>query len=65
MVAVEEAVVAMAQVPGAPEHLFVCTKSSLAFVVDLGGRVVRRFCSENGALGDFLCATVSPQGEEP
>lgn len=43
--------------------LFVCTKSPSAYLTNLQGRVIRTFTCGKTEGGDFLCATVSPQGK--
>ena len=63
VVVIEEAVASFAQLPINPELVFVCTRSTSAFIVDLTGRVVRRFAADNSAMGCFVSATLSPQGE--
>ena len=52
-------------VPTAPEHVFVCTKSSQAFILTIqGGHCIQSFSSGNtDGVGDFVCATISPQAK--
>jgi len=49
--------------PSNPEHVLVCIRSSQAFVMTVQGQAVRCYSSGKTAGGDFLCATVSPQGD--
>jgi len=51
-------------VPNSPDHhVFVCTKSPQAFLMTSQGQMVRTFSSGKSIGGDFLCATISPQGK--
>ncbi len=48
--------------PSNPDHLLVGVKSSQAFVMTVQGQLLRSFSSGKQTGGDFLCATLSPQG---
>lgn len=47
---------------GASDHVFVCGKSSSAYLVNMQGRVLRTFSTGKTEGGDILCATLSPRG---
>lgn len=47
---------------GTSDHIFVCGKSSSAYLINLQGRVLRTYSTGKTEGGDILCATVSPQG---
>jgi WD40 repeat-containing protein SMU1 len=49
--------------PNNPDQIFVCPKASQAYLMTPQGQVVRTFSSGKQTGGDFLCATVSPQGK--
>lgn len=51
-------------VPHTPDHLFVVTKSANAYIMTQSGEVLKTFAGgkPTGQGGDFLCATLSPQG---
>jgi hypothetical protein len=48
--------------PNNPDQIMVCTKSSQAFLMTAQGQVIRSYSSGKAAGGDFICATISPQG---
>lgn len=50
-------------VPNTPDLVFVCTNSPQAFIMTTHGQVVRSFSSGKQCGGDFVCATISPQGK--
>jgi hypothetical protein len=59
----ETAINALQAMPGNADHLFVCTGSSQAFLVNMKNQqVLKSFSSGKTTGGDFLCGTVSPQG---
>ena len=49
--------------PNNPDHIFVCTKSSQAYLMTTHGQLIRTYSSGKQEGGDFVCATVSPQGK--
>lgn len=49
--------------PNNPDQIFVCTKSSQAYLMTIHGQVIRTFSSGKQTGADFVCATVSPQGK--
>jgi hypothetical protein len=46
---------------GGLDQLFICSKGNSAYLTTLQGRMIRTYSSGNDK--DFLCATISPQGE--
>jgi WD40 repeat-containing protein SMU1 len=48
--------------PNNSEHVFICTKSSQAYLMTAHGQLLRTYSSGKQTGGDFVCATVSPQG---
>ena len=58
----EVAVHTLQAVPNNPDQIFVCTRSSSAYILTLQGHIVKTFSSGKRTGGDFLCATISPQG---
>lgn len=59
----ETAVHTLQWVPGNPDQVFVCTRSAEAYIFTLQGQLVKTFSSGKRSGGDFLCATLSPQGK--
>ena len=49
--------------PNNPDQVFVCNKSSNAYIMTIQGQIIKTFSSGKVSGGDFVCATVSPQGK--
>jgi len=49
--------------PNNPDNMIVCSKSPNAFLMTTQGQLIRTFSSGKTSGGDFLCATLSPQGK--
>jgi len=60
---VETSIHTVLQIPNANEHFLVCNRSATAYMVTLQGQVVKSFSSGKTQGGDFVCASVSPQGK--
>ena len=56
------AVQSLHAMPNNPDHFLVCVKSPQAFVMTAQGQVIKTLSSGKVSGGDFVCATVSPQG---
>lgn len=50
-------------VPGHAEHIIICPKSSCAYLLTIQGQLIRTFSSGKVTGGDFVAATLSPQGK--
>ena len=50
-------------VPGTTDQVFVGTNSAVAYIMTTQGQLVRRMASGKQTGGDFICATLSPQGK--
>ena len=55
-------IISMQLLPRDPDRLFVCTKSSSAFVLSLQGNVLSKMSSGKPEGGSFLCAAISAHG---
>jgi WD40 repeat-containing protein SMU1 len=49
--------------PNNPDHVFVCNKSPNAYIMTIQGQIIKTYSSGKLSGGDFVCATVSPQGK--
>lgn len=58
----EVPIISLQYLPGSPDQFIVTTRSTLAYIMNLNGQVIKTFNSGKKTGGDFLTSTVSPQG---
>ena len=59
----EVPIISLQYLPGSSDQFVVTTRSTLAYIMNLNGQVIKSFNSGRKSGGDFLASTVSPQGK--